>query len=71
MLPVVQEKTGDLSGLQTYTFDPLTGVLDPGGVPLTCTDGDPAPGNSPHIDLYGAMNTMHTYWCTMELMVMM
>lgn len=71
VLPVVQEKTGDRSGLQLYTFDPLTAVLDPGGVPLTWGYRDPAPGNSPHITLCGAMNSMHSYWGTMEVMVMM
>lgn len=71
MRPVVQEKTGDVAGLQFYAFRPLTAVLDPGGVPLTWGYCDPAPGNSARIDLYGTMNSMHTYWGTMELMVMM
>ena len=68
---MVQEKTGSWSVPQTYAFDPLTAVLDPGGVPLTCTDGDSTGGSCLYINTYGAMNSMHSYWGKMELMVMM
>lgn len=69
--PVDNEKHADGTVPQFYAFGPLNAFLTPGGRPLTCINGDPAPGNSAGIDQYAGLYNIHSFCETIELMVMM
>lgn len=54
-----------------HCIKPVRATQDPGEGPISAGQGDSAPVNCLDINTYRAMNSMHTFWGTMKLMVMM